>query len=177
MILGAYIFWPLIYQENRYQVTHTLAQNNGQQNFIDATKRDFEIVIPKIQADAKILPDIDPNNPTEYLQALTKGVAHAKGTAKPGENGNIFLFAHSSDNFYNANRYNSVFYLLYKLEVGDNIYLTKDKKLYAYKVKSKEIVESENVTFLENTGNVNGLTLMTCWPPGTTAKRLIIQAD
>jgi hypothetical protein len=39
------------------------------------------------------------------------GVAHAKGTVFPHK-GNIYLFAHSTDNWWNVGRYNAVFYLL-----------------------------------------------------------------
>ncbi len=53
---------------------------------------DFSIVIPKIAANAKILANIDASNENIYLDALNKGVAHALGTAFPGESGHIFLF-------------------------------------------------------------------------------------
>ncbi len=54
------------------------------------------IIIPKIGAQSGIVSEVDPYNKAEYLKALSGGVAHAKGTALPGELVNIFLFAHSS---------------------------------------------------------------------------------
>ena len=54
----------------------------------------FGIVIPKIDANAKVYADVDPFNPEEFLPILKKGVAHAKGTGFPGEGKNIYLFAH-----------------------------------------------------------------------------------
>lgn len=175
LLLGCIVFGPIIYQESKYQINNAFTEST-ESVVVEPINKGFTLVIPKIGAEADIISDVDPYNPSEYLQALTKGVAHAKGTAKPGENGNIFLFAHSSDNFYNANRYNSVFYLLYKLEVGDDIYLTNNNELFTYKVMEKQTIEPEEIEYISNRGDKNELTLMTCWPPGTTNRRLLIKA-
>jgi sortase A len=142
---------------------------------------EFGIVIPKIRANAKVINNIDPFNSKEYQWALTKGVAHAKGTAYPGHAGNTFIFAHSSVDWYIANRYNSVFYLLHKLEKGDKIEMYYKKKKYVYEVTVKKYVDASDVSYLNSQNSLNSLntsilTLMTCWPPGTTYKRLIVQA-
>ena len=51
-------------------------------------------------------------NKNEFLPVLRKGIAHAKGTALPNEtNGNVYLFAHSTDSLLNVGRYNAVFTL------------------------------------------------------------------
>jgi LPXTG-site transpeptidase (sortase) family protein len=135
----------------------------------------FSIIVPKIGANAKVIEDVDPYNSAEYQLALTKGVAHARGTSFPGQGGNTFLFAHSSDNFYNANRYNSVFYLLHKLELGDAFYIIKDGVVYKYEVSATSVVSADAIEFLEDLGGeTEHATLMTCWPPGTTLKRLVV---
>lgn len=144
--------------------------------FITPVDPNFSIVIPKIAANARIIPQVDPSNKGEYLAALKKGVAQAKGTAFPGENGHIFLFAHSTDYFWNVGRYNAIFYLLYKLEKGDEIDLIYKKQLYKYTVIGKEIVNPSQVEYLTRTSNKEFLTLQTCWPPGTTLKRILIFA-
>lgn len=136
----------------------------------------FSIVIPKIAANAKILPNIDPTDERIYLEALSHGVAHAQGTAFPGEGGHIFLFAHSTDYFWNVSRYNAVFYLLYKLEKGDEVNLFYKGHRYVYKVIGKEIVDPSQVQFLTRKTNREFLTLQTCWPPGTTLQRLLVFA-
>ncbi len=170
-----FVFGPIVNQEIKYQIRKVSKTNSEVvKTTIDPINKGFTITIPKIAAEANIISDVDPYNKSEYLKALTSGVAHAKGSAKPGEIGNTFLFAHSSDNFYNANRYNSVFYLLYKLTVGDEIYITHNNELLSYKVKDKQIVKPENIEFLSMRTNEEVLTLMTCWPPGTTHERLII---
>lgn len=137
---------------------------------------DFSIVIPKIAANAKILANIDASNEQIYLDALNKGVAHALGTAFPGEGGHIFLFAHSTDYFWNISTYNAIFYLLYKLEKGDEVNLFYKGQRYVYKVIGKEVVDPSQVQYLTRKTNREFLTLQTCWPPGTTLKRLLVFA-
>lgn len=140
----------------------------------------FGIVIPKINVNASIFPDVDPNNPKEFLPILRKGVAHAKGSAFPDEEGNVFLFAHSSDSFYNVGRYNAIFYLIGKLEKGDEVDVFYRNKRYEYEVIAKGVVEPLGIKpYLDKTiskDNENTITLQTCYPPGTTLKRLVVIA-
>lgn len=136
----------------------------------------FSIVVPKIAANSKIFANTNPADEKEYLDILKKGVAHAAGTAFPGEGGHIFLFAHSTDYFWNVSNYNAVFYLLYKLEKGDEVNLFYKGQRYVYKVIGKEIVDPSQVQYLTRKTNREFLTLQTCWPPGTTLKRLLVFA-
>lgn len=178
-------FFPVATAELRYwlfppdkNATVVLASQQALpgQNVITPVDRDFGIVIPKIGANAKVVANVDPYNQRAYEWALTKGVAQAKGTAFPGEDGNIFIFAHSAGNFYEANRFNAIFYLLTKLEKGDLIYLFYKEGEYKYSVTDKKLVDASSVSYLSKKGEGQILTLMTCWPPGTTLKRLIILA-
>lgn len=137
----------------------------------------FSIVIPKIGANTKIIKNVDPFNSKEYQQALTSGVAHAKNSATPDKNGNTFIFAHSAGNWYQANQYNAVFYLLNKLTKGDEIIVYYQDKPYTYLVKEIKYVNQNEISYLTSKSDQNQLTLMTCWPPGTTLKRLLIIAD
>lgn len=138
---------------------------------------DFGIVIPKIGANASIIPDVNWQDSVVYQQALTRGVAHAEGTSRPGVPGNMFLFAHSGIDFYEVARYNAVFYLINKLEPGDLIDILSQGKKYDYTVTGRELVGPEAVEYLQGESPHETLTLMTCWPPGTTLKRLIVKAE
>lgn len=162
-------FSPLFYEEVKYVLPKS--------SEIKPIDTEFGIVIPKLGANAHIVPNVDPYNSKSYQYALTKGVAHARGTAVPGAYGNIFLFAHSSENFYNALRYNSVFYLLPKLVVGDTIRLYYNDSEYSYVVTGKKLVQPSDVSYLNGDETTKTLTLMTCWPPGTTIKRLLVFAE
>lgn len=136
----------------------------------------FGIVIPKIGANANIIANVDPANEPVYLEALKHGVAHASGTAFPGEGGHIFLFAHSTDYIWNVGTYNAVFYLLYKLEKGDEVDVFYKGQRYVYKVIDKKIVDPSQVEYITRKTNNEFLTLQTCWPPGTTLKRQLVFA-
>lgn len=134
------------------------------------------IVIPKIAANARIIQNVSATDERVYLESLKDGVAHASGTKLPGEGGNIFLFAHSTDYVWNISTYNALFYLLYKLEKDDEIDVFYEGKRYVYLVSEKKVVLPDQVGYLVNSTQTEQLTLQTCWPPGTTFQRLIVIA-
>lgn len=138
----------------------------------------FSIIIPKIGASAKVFPNIDSNNESGFLPILSQGVAHAKGTVFPGQIGNIYLFAHSTDNFWNVGRYNAVFYLLKDIAVGYDVVVFFENVRHNYTVEETKIVDAEDVSYLieSQRKEEERLVLQTCWPPGTTWKRLIVIA-
>jgi sortase A len=172
-IIFVLTFFPVIKEETKYALKSYPSLKKT-----TPVDSEFGIVIPKISANSKVVDNVDPYDANAYQKALTKGVAHAQGTAYPGHAGNTFIFAHSSANWFIANRYNSVFYLLYKLEKGDKIEMYYKGKKYLYEVTVKKYVEPSDVSYLSSypSENTSILTLMTCWPPGTDLKRLIIQA-
>lgn len=142
-----------------------------------AKDTDFSILIAKIGASSKVMSNVDPGNYDEYIKVLQKGVAHAKGTVFPGMNGNVFLFAHSTDTLFNVGRYNAVFYLLKELEREDDVVIVFGGKRHNYTVFDKKIVEPDEVEYLRGGQGLGELlTLQTCWPPGTTWKRLLVFA-
>lgn len=137
---------------------------------------DFGVVIPKIGANAKVLPNVDPGDSKVYLEALKKGVAHSAGSVYPGQIGNMFLFAHSVGNFWQVNRWNAVFYLLRELNPGDEVNIFFQGRRFVYVVYDKKVVGADEVGYLNSQANFPMLTLQTCWPPGTTLKRLLVFA-
>ena len=144
--------------------------------FIQPVSTQFGIVIPKIGANAPVIANVNAADSKYYLPVLKQGVAHALGTVFPGVPGNIFLFAHSTDNFWNVERYNAIFYLLKELEEEDEIDIIYKGKRYIYRVTNKLIVDPNEVKYLTKRLNYEQLTLQTCWPPGTTLKRLLVIA-
>lgn len=181
-------FLPLIKEEVRYQflplqdapvvsVAEQLALGLSDEEVELPVDEAFGIVIPKIGANASVIPDVDWKNERVYQQALTKGVAQAQGTAKPGMPGNVFLFSHSGVDFFQASRYNAVFYLIDKLQSEDEIILFYQKEKFLYRVTEKKIVNQDEVEYLEGDDNQETLTLMTCYPAGTTLKRLLVRAE
>ncbi|MEO6508911.1 MAG: sortase [Patescibacteria group bacterium] len=136
----------------------------------------YSIVIPKIGANSRIIPNVNAANESEYLGSLKQGVAQTLGTANPGEGGHIFLFAHSADNIFDIGTYNAVFYLLYKLEKEDEVNIFYQNRRYTYRVIDKKVVDPSEVEYLTRKTDSEFLTLQTCYPPGTTLKRLLVFA-
>lgn len=135
----------------------------------------FGIVIPKIAANAPVVANVDPYDSANYQKQLSKGVAHARGTGLPDEDKTMFLFAHSSGDILMAQRYNSVFYLLNKLSEGDQIDIYYQNQPHPYQVTAIKTVSPDSIDYLANISDTD-LILMTCTPPGTTWKRLLVMA-
>lgn len=178
------IFWPAAIQEVTYKVNET----SGVKYTVDEPKEvkekklippntDFSIVIPKIAAVAPVVKDVDYTNPEIFLKELKKGVAHAMGTPYPDQEGNTYIFAHSTDAFYNVGAFNAVFYLLGKLEKGDEIVLFYKGSKYIYSVSQVKVVSKEDTFYLGRISEKKTLTLQTCYPPGTTLKRLVVLSN
>ena len=164
-------FTPVISSEIKYQISPPKKDIE-----ISPIDTDFSIVIPKIAANTKVAKNIDPFNSQIYQLALTQGVAHASTSDTPDKSGNVFIFAHSAGNWYQANQYNAVFYLLNKLSSGDEIFVYYKNQKYTYLVDQIKTVDSKQTDYLNRSFGQHQLTLMTCWPPGTTLKRLLVTA-
>ena len=153
------------------------AQIKSNTNLIKPVSTEYGIVIEKINANAKVIANIDPSSEKQYTDALSIGVAEAKGSTKPGQNGNLFIFSHSAEGPFNISRFNAVFYLLKELEKGDKIVIFNEGKRYDYVVFDKTITNPKDVSFFTNRYDKPVLTLQTCDPPGTLNNRLIVRAQ
>lgn len=180
-----FIFWPVAKEEIKYnfnQISHVkyvvgTEQISTFEKPLTPPNTTYSIIIPKIGAVSRIIDDVDPSNSFYYLAALKKGVAHAKGTAQPGEVGNVFLFAHSTDAFWDVNTYNAIFYLIGKLEPGDEIDVFYQDSLIKYEVYDKKVVSPDSSQYFGTLiPDEKTLTLQTCYPPGTTFQRLVVLA-
>lgn len=130
------------------------------------------ISIPAINTSAPISWQIE-NKPDIVAFGLQNGLIHIKGTALPGEIGNVFITGHSSNYPWAKGDYNNVFALLNKLVVGDMVQVKYQNKDYVYKVSELKVVEPSETSVLKSR-NSSELTLMTCTPVGTSLRRLII---
>lgn len=136
----------------------------------------FSIKIEKIGVNAKVIANIEASNPDIYEPALKKGVAHGLGSAFPGEEKMIYIFGHSTDYVWNVETYNALFYQIKDLEKGDLIVLALGDKEYKYEVFEQKIVENNDTDSINNMQDMDVLILQTCYPPGTTWKRLLVIA-
>ena len=141
---------------------------------VSEVKGEYVIQIDKLNVKAPIIPNVDGIDEVLYLKALEKGVAHYKGTPLPGNKGNSFIFGHSS---YYANKpgsYKEIFKTLGDLKVGDEMKIVHGSETFVYKIfVSKKVADDDGSVLDETKDEV--LTISTCWPPGTYAKRWIVQ--
>ena len=100
-----------------------------------------------------------------------------QNTAIPPDNGNAVIFGHSTlPQLFNPNDYKTIFATAYQLRLGDEIYATVNGASFKYRVFNISVVEPTDTSIFEQNYDNSYLTLVTCTPPGTTWKRLIIKA-
>lgn len=137
-----------------------------------------EVIIPKVNVQIPVVYGGQSLAESDVQRALEDGVFHYPTTALPGQKGNAALFGHSSNNIFNKGKYKFAFVRLNELEPGDIFYLTYDKKVYSYKVYAKKVVQPNETWVLGPAeGKVATAALITCDPPGTTLRRLVVWGE
>lgn len=136
-----------------------------------------KIIIPKLNVEVPVVYNTESIEEKAIQQSLEGGVVHYPITEKPGELGNGVIVGHSSNNILNKGKYKFAFLMLKKLEVGDTFYVHFDSKRYVYRIYESRIVEPTDVSVLEDTDRPATMTLITCDPPGTSIKRLIVRGE
>jgi len=130
--------------------------------------KEFTVSIPKLKiSSAKTVVD----NLDFY-----NNLSHFPGSALPGEVGNVFITGHSVlPQFTDTSNYQTIFSKLSDLEIGDVINVDSEGKNYQYIVQYKKIVDPHDLSVLGTISkNAKNLTLMTCVPPGTSLKRMVV---
>ena len=171
-------------EDSPYAVANILPKTENFKDInIDISPYDNRILIPSIGKNVPIV-DIDPQSGFDFshlenifMKELEKGVVHYPGTAVPGEKGNAFIFGHSSNYPWVHGDYNNVFALLDNVTYGDEIIVYYHQKKYTYIVRDKKIVKPGDVSSLARDPDAKELTLMTCWPIGTTLNRMLVFAE
>lgn len=108
---------------------------------------------------------------------LKKSLIHFPNSSLPGELGNPVVFGHSTlPLFYNPKVYETIFSTLPTLKEGDEIVARVDGIEYHYDVYKMLTVSPSDLTVLEQRYDKYDLSLITCVPPGTKWKRLVVKA-
>jgi sortase A len=100
--------------------------------------------------------------------SLRLGVGHIRGTALPGEPGNVVLAGHR-DTFFRP---------LAGVRANDEIILTAGQQKSRYRVESLQVVDREQTEALRSTPEP-AVTLIICYPfsyVGSAPQRLIVRA-
>lgn len=139
-------------------------------NYVPNTIRpkEFAISIPRLKIkNAKVKVD--------NLNFATN-LSHFPGSALPGEAGNSFITGHSVlPQFNDPDDYRAIFTKLTDLEVGDDVYVQVENQNFHYTVQYSKVVDPHDLSVLSQiSAQGRNLTLMTCVPPGTSTKRLVV---
>lgn len=129
--------------------------------------------IPLVDINQGSVEDFDELN-NIFMDELKGGVVRYPGSAKPWEYGNAFIFGHSSNFPWVEWDYNDVFVLLDRLEVGDEVVTYYEWQKYVYRIKEKQVISPDDTSVLKRNTGKKEITLMTCWPIGTTYNRLLV---
>jgi sortase A len=130
----------------------------------------YTLSIPKLRIDRAVVR-------TDHTD-LKQSLIHYAGTAMPGDLGNTVIFGHSVlPQFFNPQNYLTIFSTLHTLRPGDTMEIFADGATFAYKITEMYEAAPDDLSPLAQTYNSRYLTLITCTPPGTYLRRLIIKAS
>lgn len=158
---------------SKSQKDYTKAYNwfEGETNLagIDYQIKYYKLSIPKLKVKDAVV--------EVGGEDLSKNLIHFGGTALPGKPGNAVIFGHSTIlSLYNPKNYITIFSYLPTLKKGDEVLVDYDGITYKFKVEEIFEVKPDAVQILEQKDDNSYITLVTCVPPGTYARRLIVRA-
>jgi sortase A len=120
------------------------------------------IKIPRISIEKAVVEGVGVSN-------LKKGPGHYPGTPLPGQPGNAAIAGHRTT-------YGAPFFRLDEMKPGDPIFVTTTQGKFRYEVTGLQVVSPRATNVLDNTPD-NRLTLTTCEPRFSAARRLILTAS
>lgn len=137
---------------------------------ISSNVRYYTVSIPKLR--------IDQAAAEIAGEDLSKSLIHYKGTALPGRVGNTVIFGHSIlPQFFNPKNYLTIFSTLPTLRLGDEVIVDYDQITYRFIVREMFEVSPTDIQVLAQPNDRPRLTLITCVPPGTYLRRLVVRAE
>jgi sortase A len=129
----------------------------------------YYISIPALGIENTYVSTVD-NNVNLHL-------VHFPGTALPPNVGNAAIFGHSTlPQWFDPKNPHAIFATALDTKIGDSIMVTIANKQYTYKVISMTIVPADDTSYLAQDSDGSYLSIITCTPPGTTWRRLVIKA-
>jgi sortase A len=129
----------------------------------------YTLSIPKINIKDAVVSATDDD--------LSKHLVNLGGTALPPDKGNAVIFGHSTlPQLFDPKNYKTIFAKAYELQVGDELFTNVSGAIYKYRIYNITVVSPDNTSVLQQDYSDSFITLITCTPPGTIWKRLIIKA-
>jgi sortase A len=156
-------------QLNNWFVRTDTGDNNPQSVLTDNPSSEYTISIPKLKIQDAVV--------EVGSMDLKKSLIQYPQTALPGQLGNGVIFGHSVlPQFFNPKSYLTIFSTLHRLKQGDEIFIDYDNILYKYLVEEMYEVSPTDLSVLEQRYDGRYMNLITCSPPGTYLRRLVIKA-
>lgn len=99
------------------------------------------------------------------------------GTAIPPNKGNTVMFGHSTlPQWFDPHNPHAIFATALNLKLGNAINITIGNNVYHYRIIKMYIVAADDTSYLAQDTDGSYLSIVTCTPPGTTWRRLVIKA-
>lgn len=109
---------------------------------------------------------------------LTKHLIQYAGTSIPGQNGTAVIFGHSTlPQWFDPKNYKTIFATLHTIKEGDLITASVNGVNYTYKIFAVDVTSSKDTNMFSQSFDRSYLTIITCTPPGTVWKRLVVRAS
>ena len=135
-----------------------------------------QLLIDKLRVQAPVDFNQTSTSPQVLWRTMQNGLVHYPHTALPGQEGNVVVFGHSSDDWWAPGGYKYTFSLLDQLQIQNMVYLDYHGQRYAYRIYDIQQVDPSDLTPLnQSSGHI--LTLITAAPAGDNSKRLAIRAS
>ncbi|MGI8419119.1 MAG: sortase [Candidatus Levyibacteriota bacterium] len=136
---------------------------------VTSSLSNFYLSIPTLGIDNAYVSNTD-NNVNLHL-------IHFPGTTLPPHVGNAAIFGHSTlPQWFDPHNPHAIFATAHTLKVDDIIKVTVSNQVYTYKIINIHIVDADDTSYLQQDSDGSYLTIITCTPPGTTWKRLVIKS-
>ena len=156
--------------------------STSQSQFIDLNNTISTNDLPPISESSYILsiPSLGIKQATVRADTddLTKSLVQFKETSTPGQPGSPVIIGHSTlPQFFNPNNYLTIFATLPTLKLGSDVFVSYAGVKYTYRISKMYEIKPSDVWILRQDYSQKSLKLITCVPPGTTIRRLVIEAD
>lgn len=130
----------------------------------------YQISIPKLKISGASV------STTDY--DLSHHLVQYAGSSIPGENGTAVIFGHSTlPQWFDPKNYKAIFATLHTIKNGDEIIAKVNNITYTYKIFSISVTSPEDTNMFSQSYDHSYITIVTCTPPGTVWKRLIVRAS
>lgn len=159
-------WWDAHHTQRRQQLEQLIQKPRTAQHSV-AVSGPNRIIIPAMMLNQATLEGPE----SDWFNILYRGIWRWPGGSTPDKGGNTTFLSHR----FSYTGPKGAFYYLNKLQIGDDIGVVWDNKLYTYSVVSSTVVPSTDTAIEDNTTDAQ-ITLFTCTPLWHPVDRLVVVA-